>query len=59
MCDYFRGANVVKSHKLNRIIANHCLTIDCISKLEPSESDVCVFRSRSVWQRLGGEWMST
>ena len=33
-------ANVVKSHKLNHIVANHCLAIDFILKLEPSGSDV-------------------
>ena len=39
MFGYFRGANVVKTHKLNPIIANRCLDIDFIAKLEASDAE--------------------
>ena len=31
MFDYFRGANVAKTHKLKQVIGNHCMAIEFIS----------------------------
>ena len=41
MFGYFREANVVKTHNLNPIIANRCLNIDFILKLEAGEAEEC------------------
>ena len=37
---YFRGENIVKNHTLNNVIAQHCLSIDFIKKVDYSEPDV-------------------
>ena len=39
MFDYFRGANVVKTQRLNPITFNHCLNIDFISRLESRDEE--------------------
>jgi len=38
--DYFRGASIVKNHTLSNIIAQHCLSIDFINKVESIEAEV-------------------
>ena len=40
MFGYFMGANIVKTHKLNPIVANQCLITDFILKLESSDAEV-------------------
>ena len=40
MCDYFRGSNIVKSHKLNNVIVHHCLSVDFIKKVDFGEPEV-------------------
>merc|ERR1712112_50408 len=37
--DYFRGANIVKNHKLNNVIVHHCLSIDFSNKVDCIEEE--------------------
>ena len=39
MFDYFRGSSIVKNHKLNHVIAHHCLSIEFIRRVESSEPE--------------------
>ena len=38
MFDYFRGADVVETHKLHTVIQNHCLAMEFTKQMEAGEA---------------------